>query len=66
MQRQELYDQATIANTEVRELKSAINDQLYQVKISFPKSYFSSPTQRFPTLYMLVAETNFRGVSYIM
>ena len=56
----------TIANTDVKELTSVFNNQTYQLKISFPKSYFENPDKRFPVLYVLDAETNFGGVSYIV
>ena len=59
-------EQVTLANTAVEELQSSFNNQRYQIKVSFPKSYFSNPDQRYPVLYIIDAETNFGGVSYIV
>lgn len=56
----------TIANSNVEELTSKFNNQKYQIKISYPKSYFTSDQKRYPVLYVIDAETNFGGVSYIV
>ncbi|MEO1214093.1 MAG: alpha/beta hydrolase-fold protein [Bacteroidota bacterium] len=56
----------TIANTDIDELTSEFNNQKYQIKISYPKSYFEDDKKRFPVLYVIDAETNFGGVSYIV
>ncbi len=56
----------TIANTDVKELTSKFNNQTYQIKISYPKSYFTNKERKYPVLYVIDAETNFGGVSYIV
>ncbi|WP_075341917.1 alpha/beta hydrolase [Tenacibaculum agarivorans] len=56
----------TIANTDVKELTSKFNNQKYQIKISYPKNYFKNSTKRYPVLYVIDAETNFGGISYIV
>ncbi|WP_422859057.1 alpha/beta hydrolase [Flagellimonas sp. S174] len=56
----------TIANTDVKELTSKFNDQTYQIKISYPKSYFTNKERKYPVMYVIDAETNFGGVSYIV
>ncbi len=58
--------QVTIANTSVEEITSKYNNQKYQIKISYPKSYFKVKEKRYPVLYIIDAETNFGGVSYIV
>ncbi|MEL6590718.1 MAG: alpha/beta hydrolase-fold protein [Bacteroidota bacterium] len=58
--------QVSLANTAVEKLTSTFNEQEYQIKISYPKSYFANQKKRFPVLYVLDAETNFGGVSYIV
>lgn len=58
--------QVAIANTSVEELPSQYVDQIYQIKISYPKSYFTATSRKFPVLYVLDAETNFGAVSYIV
>lgn len=58
--------QVTIANTEVRDLSSKFNNQKYQIKISYPKSYFKNKEKNYPVLYVIDAETNFGGISYIV
>lgn len=55
-----------IANTDVKEIASKYVDQKYQIKVSYPKSYFKDPSRKFPVLYVIDAETNFGGVSYIV
>ncbi|GAB5557928.1 MAG: alpha/beta hydrolase-fold protein [Schleiferiaceae bacterium] len=59
-------DPVELARSEVRYLKSEFVPQTYQLKISFPKSYFKTPNKKYPVLYVLDAETNFGGVSYIV
>ena len=34
--------QVTLANTDVQEITSKFNNQKYQIKISYPKSYFTN------------------------
>jgi len=53
-----------LANTEVRQLDSAITGQPYQIKIQFPRGY-DDESARYPVLYVIDAETNFGGVGYI-
>ena len=61
----ESITQVTIANTNVEEITSTYNNQQYQIKLSYPKSYFTHKEKKYPVLYILDAETNFGGVSYI-
>ena len=56
----------TIANTDVKELTSKFNNQKYHIKISYPKGYFKNKEKNYPVLYVIDAETNFGGVSYIV
>ena len=60
------FSQVTIANTDIKELTSKFNDQKYQIKISYPKGYFENKEENYPVLYVIDAETNFGGVSYIV
>lgn len=59
-------ENVTLANTEIKELSSTYNNQKYQLKISFPKNYFKNKSKKYPVLYVIDAETNFGGVSYIV
>ncbi len=54
-----------LENTEVRTLTSHHNHTNYEVKVWFPRGYRDN-TKRYPVLYILDAETNFGGVSYIV
>ncbi len=56
----------TLANTTIRELTSKYNGQKYQIKISFPKSYHKNLNKKYPVLYVIDAETNFGGISYVV
>ena len=58
--------QVTLANTDVQEITSQFNNQKYQIKISYPKSYFTNKEKKYPVLYVIDAETNFGGISYIV
>lgn len=58
--------QVTLANTDVQEITSQFNNQKYQIKISYPKSYFTNKSKKYPVLYVIDAETNFGGISYIV
>ncbi|MEO1518903.1 MAG: alpha/beta hydrolase-fold protein [Bacteroidota bacterium] len=58
--------QVSIANTGLKDLTSTFNKQKYQIKISYPKSYATDGEKRYPVLYVMDAETNFGGVSYIV
>ena len=58
--------QVTLTNTDVQEITSKFNNQKYQIKISYPKSYFTNKEKKYPVLYVIDAETNFGGVSYIV
>lgn len=60
------HTQVTIANTDIKELTSKFNNQNYQIKISYPKNYFKNKNKKYPVLYIIDAETNFGGVSYIV
>ena len=56
----------TLANTDIQEITSKFNNQKYQIKISYPKNYFLNKNKKYPVLYVIDAETNFGGVSYIV
>lgn len=58
--------QVSIANTDVKKLTSKFNNQKYQIKIYYPKSYFTNKEKNYPVLYVIDAETNFGGISYIV
>lgn len=62
----QISSQVSLANTALATLTSKFNQQEYQIKISYPKSYFTDEERLFPVLYILDAETNFGGVSYIV
>ncbi|MEM6265018.1 MAG: hypothetical protein AAGI38_21075 [Bacteroidota bacterium] len=53
--------QVTLANTSIEELTSTYNNQKYQLKIWYPKSYAQQTNNRYPVLYVIDAETNFGG-----
>ncbi|WP_271784595.1 alpha/beta hydrolase [Aquimarina algiphila] len=57
--------EVVLANTKVKELTSTYNGQSYKIKIKFPKGY-ENGSEKYPVLYVLDAETNFGGVSYIV
>lgn len=59
------YPKVEISNTEVRELLSSYNGQKYKIYVKFPSNYQDSK-KKYPVLYILDAETNFGGVSYIV
>lgn len=56
----------TLTNTDVQEITSKFNNQKYQIKISYPKNYCLNKEKKYPVLYVIDAETNFGGVSYIV
>jgi len=58
--------EVTLANTTTKELTSEYNGQKYQIKVHFPKNYNENKQKKYPVLYVLDAETNFGGVSYIV
>lgn len=62
----ENVSQVTLANTALEEITSTYNGQQYQIKISYPKSYFKNESKKYPVLYVIDAETNFGGISYIV
>ncbi|MEO0472381.1 MAG: alpha/beta hydrolase-fold protein [Bacteroidota bacterium] len=55
----------SLAGTEVQRLQSQVNGQTYQLYIKYPKGYHESKAS-YPVLYVIDAETNFGGVSYIV
>lgn len=57
--------EVVISNTIVKELTSSYNGQKYKIKIKFPKGY-ENEKEDYPVLYVLDAETNFGGVSFIV
>lgn len=59
------YSQVVISNTAIHTLPSNAVDQDFQIKVSFPRSYHKSEKQ-YPVLYVIDAETNFGGVSYVV
>jgi len=58
------FPEVTLKDTEVRELKSSFSDQTYTVYIDFPRGYRGS-NKVYPVLYVLDAETDFGGVTFI-
>ena len=54
-----------LRNTEAWEIRSKVNGERYEIYVKLPRSYTSSD-QQYPVLYVLDAETNFGGVSYIV
>ncbi len=58
--------EVTLANTTVKYLTSKYNGQKYQIKVHFPRNYNENKQKKYPVLYVLDAETNFGGVSYIV
>lgn len=62
----ERNNQVVLANTTVEEITSKFNNQKYQIKISYPKNYSKNKEKKYPVLYVIDAETNFGGVSYIV
>lgn len=56
----------TLKNTDIREITSKFNNQKYQIKISYPKNYFVDKEKKYSVLYVIDAETNFGGISYIV
>ncbi len=69
MEKLEAYDdkqkEVVLKNTTTRSIISQYNGQQYQIKVSFPKNYVAD-SARYPVLYVLDAETNFGGTSYIV
>ena len=59
------HSQVVIPNTELKEIRSAANGQVYKIKIQLPRNY-DKRTQTYPVLYVIDAETNFGGVGYIV
>jgi len=55
----------SLPNTIIRRLKSEINGQDYLIKVAFPRGYQDSK-KSYPVLYVMDAETNFGGVTYIV
>lgn len=60
----EKYPEVKLKNTEVRELKSRFNGQTYKIYINYPREYQSS-NKKYPVLYVLDAEIDFGGVTFI-
>ena len=58
--------QVAIANTSVEYLQSEYVDQNFQIKMSYPKNYHKNTSKTYPVLYIIDAETNFGGVSYVV
>jgi len=65
-EKQNLNSEVTLKNTEIKEITSKYNGQRYTLKISFPKDYGTNIEKKYPVLYILDAETNFGGISYIV
>lgn len=59
------YPKVELNNTEIRELVSSTNGYEYKIYIKFPKHY-NKNDKNYPVLYVIDAETNFGGVSYIV
>lgn len=58
--------EVTLANTTTKYLTSKYNGQKYQIKVHFPKNYKIDKQKKYPVLYVIDAETNFGGISYIV
>jgi len=58
-------DSVVMSGTEVRRLKAESNGQDYEIRIKFPREY-DPDHEVYPVLYVIDAETNFGGVSYIV
>lgn len=54
-----------LRNTEAREIRSEVNGERYEIYVKLPRGY-SEGARRYPVLYVIDAETNFGGVSYIV
>ena len=61
----EAPSRVVLADTEARVLRSAFNGQRYLIKVKLPRGY-DDEDATYPVLYVLDAETNFGGVSYIV
>ncbi len=59
------YSQVVLPGTELKEINSKINGQIYKIKIQLPRDYHQN-TDEYPVLYVTDAETNFGGVGYIV
>jgi len=59
------HSQVMISNTELREIASTVNNQVYKVKIQLPRNYHKT-SESYPVLYVTDAETNFGGIGYIV
>jgi uncharacterized protein len=51
------YPEATVIGTQVRELRSAINGQIYQLAVMLPRTYAESQ-RSYPVLYLLDGNLN--------
>jgi uncharacterized protein len=60
------YPKVELNNSEVRELKSSITGYKYKINIKFPRHYEEIENKNYPVLYVIDAETNFGGTSYIV
>jgi predicted alpha/beta superfamily hydrolase len=60
------YPQVELNNTEVRELTSNASGYKYKIYIKFPRQYNESNNNNYPVFYIIDAETNFGGISYIV
>ena len=60
------YPKVELNNTEVRELVSSVTGYKYKIYIKFPRFYHESNKKNYPVLYIIDAETNFGGTSYIV
>jgi uncharacterized protein len=59
-----MYPEVKLKDTEVRELNSHFNGQTYKIYIDFPRGYQNS-NNTYPVLYVLDAEIDFGGVTFI-
>ncbi|MEM1135940.1 MAG: alpha/beta hydrolase-fold protein [Bacteroidota bacterium] len=59
------HSKVVISNSDVKEILSKYTGQKYKIKVKFPRDYAQTDS-KYPVLYILDAETNFGGVSYIV
>ncbi|MBZ0114845.1 MAG: hypothetical protein K8J08_20460 [Thermoanaerobaculia bacterium] len=60
-----VYPKVELEGTEVRELTAEANGENYEIYVKFPRGY-EAGKENYPVLYVLDAETNFGGVTYIV
>lgn len=54
------FDRVTIPDTEVRTLKSSATGRSYDIYVRFPEAYDQNPNKKYPTLYLLDGQWDFK------